>query len=52
MSIVLVQRIGVAGPMWASAGAGLIAIIHWGWVWRCHPDWLAESHPRGGPIAP
>ena len=46
MSVVLARAIGPAGPLWATAGATLVALVHWMVVWRRHPEWLAEAHGR------
>ena len=43
-SLVLVRVIGPAGPLWASAGAALVAVVFWLLVWRQHPEYLAERH--------
>lgn len=44
VSLVLVRSLGVSGPMWASAGAGLLAVTSWLLVWRRHPEWLSDVH--------
>lgn len=58
LSLVLVQvkMLGPAGPLWASALAGLGAAFFWLVMWWRHPEWLDEVHTttqrsrsRGGP---
>ena len=57
LSLLLVGVLGPAGPLWASALAGLGAALFWLVMWRRHPDWLDEVHAqtersssRSGPI--
>lgn len=47
ISLVLVRVLGPAGPLWASAAAGLAASGYWLLMWHQHPEWLGEVHPRG-----
>ena len=47
LSLALVRIVGAAGPLWASAVAGILAAGYWMGVWRRHPDWLGDVHqPR------
>jgi O-antigen/teichoic acid export membrane protein len=48
VSVLLVRAVGGSGPLWASAGAGLVAITFWSTMWARHPEWLGESH--GPPV--
>jgi O-antigen/teichoic acid export membrane protein len=52
LSLVLVRTVGPAGPLWASALAGLGAAGFWLAMWRRHPEWLGEVHPVSGLTGP
>jgi O-antigen/teichoic acid export membrane protein len=43
-SLVLVDVIGVSGPLWASAAAGLVGFAALIGAWVRHPEWLSEVH--------
>ena len=50
-SIVLVRVIGVSGPLWASAAAGLVGFGALIGAWVRHPEWLSEVHAAPAPDA-